>query len=60
LLDAEEWEGLRASLDFMMRRPGSHAWWKSNASLFNSSFREFMEDRYNAMSAAHDQRKIQQ
>ena len=52
LLDATEWEGLRASLDFMMRRPGSRAWWKSNATLFNSSFRDFMQNRYAAMSAA--------
>ena len=45
LLDDAEWEGLRASLDTMLLRPGGRAWWKSNATLFNRRFREFIENR---------------
>ncbi|HEX6066480.1 MAG TPA: hypothetical protein VFZ04_19740 [Longimicrobiales bacterium] len=51
LIDDEEWEGLRAALHSIMFRPGSRAWWKGNAHLFNSSFREFLDGRLAANDA---------
>lgn len=51
LLDDDQWEGLRASLNDIMGRPGSSAWWRLNSSLFNSSFRDFLEDRFAANEA---------
>jgi hypothetical protein len=44
-LDDEQWEGLRASLNYIMMRPGSRAWWEANSFLFNSSFRRFLDER---------------
>lgn len=55
LLDDHQWEGLRASLNHVMQRPGSRAWWRSNSFLFNPSFRDFLEDRL----AANDTRVTQ-
>lgn len=50
-LDDSQWEGLRASLDFIMNNPGSHAWWTANARLFNATFRDFMDRRLAAAGA---------
>ena len=51
LIDDEQWEGLRASLHSIMLRPGSRAWWKVNAQLFNPSFRKFLDGRLAASDA---------
>lgn len=48
LLDDDQWEGLRSSLNHLMLRPGSRTWWISNSFLFNSSFRKFLEARFAA------------